>query len=343
MAYYLKGIGDESRRINEILPSFDARINKFIIGHTVGIISGEFNDFYASAIDRGVVVKGGMMQAYGYFGMSDAEQRFNFVMPSTTSYIQVYAEIDLSVIPNKFEIKVSAMSNSSEYTFRQDNLGSATNGKYQFPLWQVRLTASTIVLTDRRTYINKPLNVVNAEKSAHATLADNATRATTASTAENALKINNIEINRNTSYNSLSVKLPSASTTEYVERKRAIFSSSGATIYQTATRGTTYSLTESVSNGDLLEFEYQLETFGNMRLYFRARMYNNLINIIDFRAGQTKNSGFTAYSFYFTFSGSTMTYSNGYYLLNWANNGGSLLENGSMVLYKIYKIIGSNV
>jgi len=163
VANYLKGIGDAATRANEILPSFDARINNFLCGHTAGIIKTEFNEFSASAIDRGVIVKSGMMQAHGFFGASDADMQINFVMPSGTQYVHLYAEIDLSVIPNRFEVKATPMSNNSAYTFRQDNLRSITNGKYQFHLWQVTLTASTIVLSDRRAFIAKPLSAVTAE------------------------------------------------------------------------------------------------------------------------------------------------------------------------------------
>jgi hypothetical protein len=116
-------------------------------------VKGEFNEFSATIIDRGVIVKSGLLQAYGYFGCADADTQINFVMPSTTQYIHLYAEIDLSVVPNRFEIKATAMSNSTAYTFRKDNLRTTSNGKYQLQLWQVTLTASTIILTDKRANI----------------------------------------------------------------------------------------------------------------------------------------------------------------------------------------------
>ncbi|MCL2798057.1 MAG: hypothetical protein FWD58_08410 [Firmicutes bacterium] len=169
MANYLKGIGDAATRANEIMPGFDARINQFLCGHFVGIIRSEFYEFVANAIDRGVVVKGGMMQAHGYFGCSDTDTQINFVMPSSTQYLHLYAEIDLSVVPNRFEIKATALSNGSSWTPRQDNLKNVPNGRYQLPLWLVTLTASTIMLSDRRLFINKPLNAVNAENSINAT------------------------------------------------------------------------------------------------------------------------------------------------------------------------------
>ena len=163
MANYLKGIGDASRRINEILPSFDARINHFLVGHTNGILRGEYNEFTANTIDRGVIVRAGMMQALGFFGCCDTDTQINFIMPSTTNFVHLFAEIDLSVVPNRFEVKATAMSNSEAWTPRQDNLKTVPNGRYQFPLWMVRLTATAITLTDRRVFINKPANAVTAE------------------------------------------------------------------------------------------------------------------------------------------------------------------------------------
>jgi hypothetical protein len=197
MANYLKGIGNPATRVNEILPSFDAKILNFLTGHMSGIIRGEFYEFDAYSVDRGVAVKGGLMQAHGYFGCCDTETQINFVMPSTTQYVNLYAEIDLSVVPNRFEIKATPLSNSTAWTPRQDNLRSTTNGRFQFPLWQVRLTATTITLTDKRIYIQKPLNAVNAEHAdSGTTLAqtDSSNRVATTSYVRQAISdVKNIE------------------------------------------------------------------------------------------------------------------------------------------------------
>lgn len=190
MASYLKGLGDAASRINEILPSLDARINKFLTGHTAGIIKGEFNEFKATAIDRGVVISNGFMQAHGYFGCTDTDTQLNFIMPGTTQYIQIYTEIDLSVVPNRFEIKASAMSNSTTFTPQQDNLSIIPNGRFQLHLWQATLTATTITLSDRRTYINKPQNAVNAEFAETATTqaqSDNSTKVATTAYVRSAI------------------------------------------------------------------------------------------------------------------------------------------------------------
>lgn len=181
MALYLKGIGDIATRVNEIIPSFDALIYNFIVGYPSGVIKGDFYEFNATIIDRGVRVQSGAMQAYGYFGMSDADEVINFVMPSLTSYVHIYAEIDLSVVPNKFAIKTSAMSNSSAYTYRQDNLKTARSGKFQLPLWMATLTASTIILTDRRAYISKIKEAESSDIAVTQPQTDNSNRVATTS------------------------------------------------------------------------------------------------------------------------------------------------------------------
>lgn len=152
MAYFLKGIGDTATKANEILPSLDARINKFIVGHESGVIAGDYGEFDARKIDRGIIVKGGMAEAHGFFGVSDTEVQFNFVLPAVTNYLHVYAEMDLTVVPNKFELKVTPMSNTADYTFQHDDLTKA-NGRYQIPLWLVTLTPITLTLSDERSII----------------------------------------------------------------------------------------------------------------------------------------------------------------------------------------------
>jgi hypothetical protein len=163
MAFYLKGIGDTVTRTNEILPALDARINKFLVGHTAGVIKNEFYEFTAQTIDRGIVIKSGMMVAYGYFAMTDTDVQFNFMTPSNTMYVQVYAEVNLSVVPNRFEIKTTTMSANTIFNPQQDNLRQIPNGKYQMPLWQVTLTNNSVILTDKRSFITKPSDAVTAE------------------------------------------------------------------------------------------------------------------------------------------------------------------------------------
>lgn len=244
MANYLKGIGDAATRANEILPGFDARINSFIIGHTAGIIKNEYNEFQANSVDRGVIVKSGMMQAYGFFACSDTDTQINFIMPSTTQYVHIYAEIDLTVVPNRFEIKTTPMSNSAVWIARQDNLKNTPNGKYQMPLWQVTLTATTITLADKRVFISKLTDAITAENY-------------TASGGI-ASKFSGVESNINTRMPKWDLMLSNKS---YTINTNGV----GEQVY-TLNAGTT------VNSGDLLFVNARVTNFGNRTLCGLVRM-----------------------------------------------------------------------
>lgn len=200
MSNYLKGIGDAATRANEILPSFDARINKFFMGHTAGIIRGEYEEFAAEVIDRGVIVKSGFMTAYGYFGACDTETQINFIMPTAVSYIHIYAEIDLAPVPNTFAIKATALSNSSAWTAQQDDLLTELSGKFQFPLYLVTVTSLAITLTDRRTFIEKPLGAINADNASVAGTANALSASLNATIDATYVKIRRL-CNADTAYN----------------------------------------------------------------------------------------------------------------------------------------------
>lgn len=248
MANYLKGIGDSVLRANEILPGFDARINKFLCGHTAGIIQNDYNEFSATIIDRGVIVKSGMLQAYGYFACSDIDTQINFVMPSSTNYVHIYGEIDLSIVPNKFEVKATPMSNTQEWTARQDDLKNVPNGKYQLPLWQVTLTASTIVLTDKRFIIDKPSDTVTAENFTES--------------GGIASKFSNV----NTSINA---RMP---------KWTLVLSNKSYSINTSGTGEQTYTLNQgaTINSGDLLFVNARVTNFGNRTMCGLVRMATNV-------------------------------------------------------------------
>ena len=165
MAYYLKGIGDRASGRNEILPQFDARIMYFLIGNQNGIVNGELNSFAFQSVDRGVRIRSGFMQAWGYFAMLDTDVQFNFVMPSAAAqFVQIFAEIDLSRVPQVFEIRTTAPSNSNSFSAVQNNLRTNPHGRFQLWLYTAQLnTNGTITFTDRRTYINKISDAITAE------------------------------------------------------------------------------------------------------------------------------------------------------------------------------------
>lgn len=200
MATYLKGIGDPLSRTNEILPSLDAKINKFLIGHSFGIIQGEYNNFSAELIDRGVIVRSGLLQAHGYFGCSDTDTQFNFILPTGTNYIHIYGEIDLSVVPNKFEIKQIIMSNCESYSFHQDDLSINLYGKYQIPLWQITLTSDELTLTDKREFISKPLRSIYSDYSDISGTANSLSAALNSQLDTTYLKVNRL-LSADTAYN----------------------------------------------------------------------------------------------------------------------------------------------
>lgn len=248
MANYIKGIGDSVLRTNEILPGFDARINKFLIGHTAGIIKGEYNEFSANIIDRGVIVKSGMLQAYGYFACADTNTQINFIMPSLTSYVHIYAEIDLSIVPNRFEIKTTPMSNTLEWTARQDNLKNVPNGKYQLSLWQATLTATTIVLTDKRILISKPNGAMTAEGYTPS--------------GGIASKFSNVE-------SSINNRMP---------KWTLVLSNKSYSINTSGTGEQTYTLNQgtTINSGDLLFVNARVTNFGNRTMCGLVRMATNV-------------------------------------------------------------------
>lgn len=182
MSYHLKGLGDALTGKNEILPFFDAKILDFIVQTECGVILGEYDHFDNQVLDRGIKIKPGMMQAKGYFAISDASVIINFVMPrSETQYARIFAEIDLSSNPHNFSIKATSQLNSPNIALEQDDITNDVTGVYQMPLYLVQLnTNNTIVVTDQRTTISKVGTVAHADR---ATLADNATLAANATMA----------------------------------------------------------------------------------------------------------------------------------------------------------------
>ena len=157
MGYVLKGIGDSVTGKNEIVPTFDAKIFNFYAQVTPGVIATEKDRFPITLVDRGIIIGPGMAHAFGYFGMSDAPQAFNYVIPSSqTQYSKVYVEFDLSARPQSFSIKVTPQSDTSVIELQQDNLVDVTAGIYQLPLYLVKIqTNGTITFDDIRQMLNR--------------------------------------------------------------------------------------------------------------------------------------------------------------------------------------------
>lgn len=157
MGYILKGIGDSVTGKNEIVPTFDAKIYNFYSQVEPGVIGSEKDKFPLTIIDRGIKIGAGMAHAFGYFGMSDEEVQFNYVIPSSqTQYSKVYAEIDLSSRPQSFSINVTPQSDTTVIELLSDNLSEITTGIYQVPLYLITIHPNgTIVSSDIRTLLNR--------------------------------------------------------------------------------------------------------------------------------------------------------------------------------------------
>ena len=88
----------------------------------------------------------GYIVAYGYVGYEEPKT-FYFNKTAATQYHFIYGEIDRSVIPNTFELKVKNNQGGSQIkptTFRQDILSMVKTGVYQLPLYRIKLGSNGI-------------------------------------------------------------------------------------------------------------------------------------------------------------------------------------------------------
>lgn len=99
----------------------------------------------------------GYIVAYGYIGYEEPKT-FNFNPTAATQYHFIYGEIDRSVIPNTFELKVKNNQGGKDIkptTFRQDVLSTVKTGVFQLPLYRVKLGSNGIEeITDLRYDLN---------------------------------------------------------------------------------------------------------------------------------------------------------------------------------------------
>lgn len=138
----ISGTGNPTTRLNEITADDIATLRNYIIGFDSGVIKG----FEETATDISVTLTSGIMFAYGYVGYEDTKT-FYFNKTSATQYHFIYGEIDRSVIPNTFELKVKNNQGGSEIkptTFRQDILSQVKTGVFQLPLYRVKLGSDGI-------------------------------------------------------------------------------------------------------------------------------------------------------------------------------------------------------
>jgi len=163
MGFFLKGLGDIATGQNEILPSFDAAIYAYLAQNAAGIcFNGQ--QFNATTTDRGVMIAPGLAFVNGYFGMSDSPTPINFTFPSgSAQFARVFAEVNLSVTPHRFQIRASNQSTSNNIPLVQDNLSLAASGIHQIPLFLCQINNNrTINITNQRNILNRLLHSQNA-------------------------------------------------------------------------------------------------------------------------------------------------------------------------------------
>ena len=166
MAFFLKGHGDPATGQNEILPSFDAMIYAYLAQNGAGVCNTG-NLFACTTTDRGVSIAAGLCYVNGYFGMSDSPTLLNVTFPSgSAQFARVFAEVNLSVTPHRFQIRASNQSTSNNIPLIQDNLAIAASGIHQIPLFLLQINSNrTIGITNQRNMLNRidqAQNSVNA-------------------------------------------------------------------------------------------------------------------------------------------------------------------------------------
>lgn len=303
-----------------------------------GVLPG-VGDLFALSYDattQKMTVNSGMGMVYGrQFEIKEGEEvEMDWSALTGIKYISVYVEVDLRDPTNETATFKSTYAASAYPTVAPgNNLISTTTGVARMLMfWVYRSSTGQMTITNKHTtYRNNWIANAN-----FATNADFATSAT-----------NSTQVGNNTITNSSALRVTrnGQSVNEIIETKRILFSGSQV-LYNTASKGTTISLSASVSNGDMLEFVYSTQYYSGIVLehftVIRVQVASGFVTLVGVDAGRTRSSGFTATSDTFQFSGSTMTYKGGYYLLNWANNGGTALENNTIRLTRVYKIIGGN-
>lgn len=147
-----------------------------------------------SKSDTSLKLNKGYIVAYGYVGY-EKTKTFYFNKTSATQYHFIYGEIDRSVIPNTFELKVKNNQGGSEVkptTFRQDILSAVKTGVFQLPLYRVKLGSDGIEevkdLRDKKDYIKKVFHADITTKKVVKEISGSAI-ATTQPTSDNSEKL----------------------------------------------------------------------------------------------------------------------------------------------------------
>lgn len=173
----ISGTGETSTRTNEITSDNVAVFRNFVLGYNGdikdlgGVMDIESHNFLAQKKDAITIsITDGTCFAFGYVGHCYGRD-IGFFPPAVEQYQIIYAEIDKSVIPNSISIKTKSNQSSNTIllnTFRQDALSIIKTGKFQVPLWLVRLSNKGIEELKSERPLRKCIdNVVYADYTKH--------------------------------------------------------------------------------------------------------------------------------------------------------------------------------
>lgn len=143
----VSGTGVIGTRENEITADNVGMFRNWIVGNDrYGVGNGVLHNcrFNAEILSTTEIRIGkGICLAYGYLGFLPKLVTFTFQLPSVEQYWIVYGELDKSVVPNTFTVKVKnnqGYADIGEYTMRQDQLSTIKTGVYQEPLYLLRVS-----------------------------------------------------------------------------------------------------------------------------------------------------------------------------------------------------------
>lgn len=176
----VSGTGVIGTRENKITADNVGVVRNWIVGNnSYGIGNGVLPNcrFKAEILSTSEIRIGkGICLAYGYMGYNDRDITFTFQLPSVDQYWILYGELDKSVVPNTFIVKVKnnqGYADIGEYTMRQDQLSTIKTGVYQEPLYLLKVSADGISIIDPAEYLDmrwkgmRILEKINFIKYAH--------------------------------------------------------------------------------------------------------------------------------------------------------------------------------
>lgn len=323
----------------------DCRLLRYACGGYDGVVKDYGNELNYEISGSNFTIKSGEFVIDGWQGKNDGNgvtiQVDNL---SGVQYYVVYAEIDLSISENQ-KAEIKATYNTAYYPTitKGDDLTTTPSGVARLVLYKFEASNGTISNVEQVFEVMEYGWVKNAEN------ADNADNATN---AENCIK--NVDddsyANLRQTTNGGRLYVGSNADVEIIEKRTLLWSGSQV-IGNTSGVGTEITMSENVSEGDKLEIYYDCKYSASGYPNFKiikcvveripsAYAANSIgIRLNSIVGGQTTSSGFSFTQDNFRINNNKLIYDGGYYLLNVANSGGTLLANNAIRLVKVYKII----